>query len=232
MHRKAPSHDVGGQPTVTAHAPHPAAPPAPACDKQPVSRVSINYSIGFVAEGHLIEAALSGDEQGYEQLFQRYRRSVFSFCLQYSGGDQDQANDLCQETFISAFLKLGRLRDPSRFWAWITEIAKNKCITLARKQRSASKALREYEVIKPAMADTEPRWSETELQLIEELIGNLDNPALQETVRLFYVDGKRTGEIAQLQQISQTAVTTRLNRFRVRFRKRLTQEILKRRMAH
>ena len=188
--------------------------------------------MGFSSEDPIIQSALSGDESAFEWLFHRYRRQVLHLCLQYSGGDHDQAHDLCQEAFISAFLQLGRLRDRSRFFYWIAEIARNKCVSFARKQRVIVKTLREYEVIKPAMADTAPRWSETELQLIEELISDLDNPALRETVRLFYVEGKRTGEIAQLQQISQTAVTTRLNRFRVRFRKRLTQEILKRRISH
>lgn len=187
--------------------------------------------MGSSTEDPIIQSALSGDERAFEDLFHRYRRQVLHLCLQYSNGDRDQAHDLCQETFISAFLQLGRLRDRSRFFYWIAEIARNKCVSFTRKQRVIVKALREYEVIKPAMSGDTSQWSESELELISELIRGVENPDLRETIRLFYVEGKRTSEIARLQKISQTSVTTRLNRFRTRFRKRIAQEILKRRTA-
>jgi DNA-directed RNA polymerase specialized sigma24 family protein len=57
----------------------------------------------------------------------------------------------------------------------------------------------------------------------------MSNAQLRETVTLFYLEGKKTTEIAKIQAITQTAVTTRLNRFRGKLRKRLAQEILKRR---
>jgi RNA polymerase sigma-70 factor (ECF subfamily) len=181
------------------------------------------------SEDAVIQAALSGDEQAFEYLFIKYKADVFHVCLKYSNGDQDQANDLCQEAFISAFLKLARLRDRSRFIAWIAEIAKNKSLSFIRKRQADDRLLREYTVVKPAMSGHDSQWTDAELESIAALIRNVKSPALQETIRLFYIEGKRTAEIAQLQQISQTAVTTRLNRFRTKFKERITQEILSRR---
>jgi RNA polymerase sigma-70 factor (ECF subfamily) len=208
----------------------------PLCPPHPVStRDKINGS-GVLSscvlnspEDSIIQSALSGDERAFEYLFHQYRGQVFHVCLRYSNGDRDQAHDLCQEAFISAFSKLERLRDRSRFFYWIAEIAKNKCLSFIRKQRAAVKLLREYEVIKPAMSAHDSQWTEAELELITELIHGMENADLRETIRLFYIEGKKTSDISRLQKISQTAVTTRLNRFRAKFRKRITQEILKRR---
>ncbi|HUJ79477.1 MAG TPA: sigma-70 family RNA polymerase sigma factor [Nitrospiria bacterium] len=181
------------------------------------------------SEDSIIQSALSGDEWAFEYLYCRYRNDVFHICLKYSNGDRDQAHDLCQEAFLSAFLKLERLRDRSRFIAWIAEIAKNKSLSFIRKQQADVRLLREYMVIKPAVSDHDPPWSEAELELTAALIRSVENPELRETIRLFYIEGKRTSEIARLQKISQTAVTTRLNRFRTRFKARMTLDLLNRR---
>jgi RNA polymerase sigma-70 factor (ECF subfamily) len=183
---------------------------------------------GFSEEA-VILSALTGNESAFEKLFHRYRDKILAICQRYSNGDRDQAHDLCQETFISAFRNLGRLRDRSRFFFWLAEIAKNKCISFIRSQRTLVKTLKEYQGIHHIMSDKEPQRAEAEIRLIEELIGKLENPDLKKTIRLFYIEGKKTAEIAEIQRITQTAVTTRLNRFRARFRKRMTEEILKRR---
>jgi RNA polymerase sigma-70 factor (ECF subfamily) len=187
--------------------------------------------IGQLSEHALIAAALEGNEHAFEQLFQRHRKQILRLCLEYSAGDRDQAHDLCQETFISAFLHLGRLRDRSRFFFWLAEIAKNKGISFTRKQRTFFRILEEYRSVKDVMSDTGSEWTDAEVRLIEELIASMPNPEIQETIRLFYLEGRKTADIARVQKISQTAVTTRLNRFRGGLRKRLAKEILKRRMS-
>lgn len=197
-------------------------------DKSPASSVLRD---GTLSEHALIAAALEGNEHAYEQLFQRHRKQILRLCLEYSAGDRDQAHDLCQETFISAFLHLGRLRDRSRFYFWLAEIAKNKGVSFTRKQRTFFRILEEYRSVKDVMTDTGSEWTDAEVRLIEELIASMPNPELQETIRLFYLEGRKTADIARVQKISQTAVTTRLNRFRGGLRKRLAKEILKRRMS-
>jgi RNA polymerase sigma-70 factor (ECF subfamily) len=174
-----------------------------------------------------VKAALSGDEAALERLFCRYKDLVIKICLKYCRRDAAQALDLCQETFINAFRELKHLRDPSRFFFWLAEIARNNGLLHLRKQRVLQKNLQEYQVVKGALRDGRPRWSETEIELIREFLRTTESPEMQETVRLFYVEGWKTAEIAEIQGITQTAVTTRLNRFRTRLRARLMQKVLK-----
>lgn len=191
----------------------------------------MNDSIGVASDEQLIDQALAGDEVAFTRLFNRYKRKILLICLRYTGGDRSKAFDLCQETFISAFGCLVDLRDKSRFSNWLHEIAKNKCISFARKQKTFNKALRDYEILRPAMSEDKPQWSDAEIQVVEDLIKNLKNRDVQKTVQLFYIEGKETAKIAEIQGISQTAVTSRLNRFRAKFKKRIALAILEKRAA-
>jgi len=182
-----------------------------------------------VPDEFLIQIALEGDESAYKQLFNRYEDKVYSICLKNSNGDKAKANDLCQETFISAFRSLEGLRDKSSFSYWLNEIARNKCISYARKQASIERTLREYEVFKQTLIDDKDTWTESVFHVIEDLINNLDNPETKETIQLFYIEGKGTSEIAKIQNISVSAVTSRLNRFRTKFRRQIIIEVLEQR---
>lgn len=84
--------------------------------------------------------------------------------------------------------------------------------------------LNDYEVIQ--QGDEKREWSAADLEVIAELIEGLEDSDIKQTVQLFYQEGKHSGEIAEILGISQTAVTTRLNRFRLKFRKRIIQRIL------
>jgi len=195
------------------------------CDNPPVRDALLEES--SCTDSRLVQAALDGDKQAYSLLFSRHRKTVFSMCLDFSRGDSAQAHDLCQEAFISAFRELGQLRDHSRFIGWLKEIARNKCISFVRKQRTHNTMLKDYQVIAQIMTKDDREWSVAELQVVEDVINGLGKPDFKETIRLFYLEGKSTLDIAEIQGISQTLVTTRLNRFRTRFRKRIMQEILK-----
>lgn len=191
---------------------------ADSCDKWPeqdASKMDID---------HLVRSACKGNEQAFEYLFNRHRDKVLTICLSYSNGDLAQAKDLCQETFISAFQSLGQLRNGSLFPYWLREIAKNKCISYMRKQHTLVNAMKDYEVI--IQGKDEGGWSPEDLELVGDLIESMKDSDSKQTIRLFYIEGKNSSEIADIQGISQTTVTTRLNRFRIKFRKRIIQDII------
>ena len=181
------------------------------------------------SEDQLIESAILGDEQAFEQLFHRYKNKVYSVCLMRTFGNREMALDVCQETFITAFLDLKKLRDRSRFFQWLAGIARYKSVTAIRKQRSFIKVIEEYIGIRETLHDSGTKWTDLEHELVNELMLAIENPEVKEMVRLFYIEGKKTSEIARIQGITQTSVTTRLNRFRAEYSKRAAQELVKRR---
>ncbi|MFQ5470555.1 MAG: RNA polymerase sigma factor [Gammaproteobacteria bacterium] len=191
------------------------------CDKY------VGEDVNYLGDLHLVQAALAGEERAYNGLFNRYSKRIRSICLQYCSGDYALANDLCQETFISAFNKLGSLKDHGLFFTWLREIARNKCISYARKQITLDKVIGDYALIKKTIEANDQQWTDDEIELVEDLINKMKDNEMAETTHLFYFEGKRTNEIAEIQGISQTLVTTRLSRFRKIIRKRIALEILK-----
>ena len=197
------------------------------CDISPDNTVSVVGELMFTDE-HLIKVALSGDAKAYDHLFHRYKGRIHRICLDYFGGNADLADDLCQETFIRAFNRLEQLKDRDKFFPWLKEIARNHCVSFIRKERTKSKIMSQYEVITQTVVEGERKWNEKEFQLIDDLISQVKKPDLRQTIQLFYIEGKKIAEIAEIQNISQSLVTTRLNRFRGKFRMRIVMEIMKR----
>ena len=74
--------------------------------------------------------------------------------------------------------------------------------------------------------DPDEEWTDAEIQLVHDLIHSIKNPHLKETIVLYYIEGKKTTEIAEIQNLTQSAVTTRLDRFRLKISRRLIREIL------
>jgi RNA polymerase sigma-70 factor (ECF subfamily) len=73
-----------------------------------------------------VAAVLAGELAAYGRLYDRYARLVRAICFDTTL-DLSQANDLCQETFLRAYRKLGELREPEKFARWLVGIARFVC---------------------------------------------------------------------------------------------------------
>jgi DNA-directed RNA polymerase specialized sigma24 family protein len=69
----------------------------------------------------LVTRAREGDQEAFGALVDRYRDMVYGFAYHLTR-DFEAARDLAQEAFVQAYLKLGQLRDPDRFPAWLRRI--------------------------------------------------------------------------------------------------------------
>lgn len=190
--------------------------------------LGIQRTKGVVAsDASLIEATLAGDAIAFEHLFKRYKKMIVYICQQYSANDEMLAYDHCQEAFITAYNRLGQLKEPAQFSAWLSEIARNKCRSYSRKQHRLQKALGDYGVVKEAILDNDRQWTDHEIRIVENIIENLNDQKVKDTIHLYYIEGKKSKEVAEILGISQSLVTTRLNRFRTKFKKRIMLEIFK-----
>ncbi|MGB8535423.1 MAG: sigma-70 family RNA polymerase sigma factor [Acidobacteriaceae bacterium] len=84
----------------------------------------------------LIAAARQGNQDAFAELHRRhigYVRAIGRSILRSRDLD-----DMCQETFLLAFMRLDSFEGNSQFRAWITRIAINRCLMILRKRRQAS----------------------------------------------------------------------------------------------
>ena len=86
-------------------------------------------------DGELIQQTLAGDGKQFSILVNRHQRSIFSTAFGMLGNQQD-AEDVTQEAFVTAFRKLDTFEGRSTFLAWLRRIAFNLAIDLRRRQKS------------------------------------------------------------------------------------------------
>jgi RNA polymerase sigma-70 factor (ECF subfamily) len=92
-------------------------------------------SVDVTRDKILVERCQAGDRQAFDELYLRYQRRLYRFCMQRLGQAHD-AEDVVQESFVRAWRALPRFAGERRFYPWLTVIAANLCVdTLRRRSR-------------------------------------------------------------------------------------------------
>lgn len=89
------------------------------------------------SEARLIRAATAGDAASFGQLVLRYQDRLVN-ALFHLVGNHSEAEDVAQEAFVQAFLKLGTFRNQSHFYTWLFRIARNQAISRFRRAHKTS----------------------------------------------------------------------------------------------
>ncbi|MBL7113114.1 MAG: sigma-70 family RNA polymerase sigma factor [Bacteroidales bacterium] len=82
----------------------------------------------------IIELSKAGNQKAQYQLYKLYSKAMFNICWRMLN-NREEAEDLLQESFTDAFLKLDSFRYESSFGAWIKRIVINKCINYTQKRK-------------------------------------------------------------------------------------------------
>ncbi len=103
----------------------------------------------------LIELTLAGNAAAYEALFDRYRGPVYAAIFQRCGDELD-AGDILQETFVKAYFNLGRFDPAYSFGQWVHTIARNLFIDFTRRKKRDGVSLPLGGEIQPASPTPNP----------------------------------------------------------------------------
>jgi RNA polymerase sigma-70 factor (ECF subfamily) len=82
----------------------------------------------------LVARSIAGDADSFNQLVQRWERPIFALAYRTIGREED-ARDVCQETFLRAFRALPGFRGQAKFSSWLYRIALNLCRDWVRRER-------------------------------------------------------------------------------------------------
>lgn len=178
---------------------------------------------------HLEDAKL-GDQEAFRLLFERYRGTVLRLLDGFGSLDGDERQDVVQETFARAFRSLEGLRDPAQFERWVCAIARNRALTAVQRRHVRERTKQELSVEPPEPVLPTPSsvQLEIEAQVVRDLIEQLPPGPERETVYLFYVEGALSArEIAEKLGVGKSAITMRLERFRVRVKREIVLRVLR-----
>jgi RNA polymerase sigma-70 factor (ECF subfamily) len=87
------------------------------------------------SDDSLVQRAQVGDREAFRLLVERHSRSVFRLAFRLTGNESD-ADEVVQESFIKAFKQLARFEARSTFSTWLYRIASNCAVDLLRTRRS------------------------------------------------------------------------------------------------
>ena len=168
----------------------------------------------------LVLSAKNGNKKAFDKLYELTSNEVWFTCISLLK-DEENAKDIMQETYITAFLKLDTLKDEEKFCGWLTAIATNK-------SKNKLKGKVEYQI------DDEVLIAETEtdeLMLPEEYINKAEKRKVllqiiedtlsfnqYQVVLMFYFNELSIAEIAQALEISEGTVKSRLNSSRAKMK--------------
>jgi len=178
-----------------------------------------------------LEALQAGDKVEFARMVDTYSGMIYRLGLKMLNNPQD-AEDILQETFIKAFRNLDRFDGRASISTWLFRIATNESLMLLRKKRPDSISVDapwedEAEEQEPlqiidwcCLPETEFMSSEVREHL--DLAVDKLPPSLKVVFILRDIEGLSTRETANVLDISETAVKTRLSRARLRLREELT----------
>lgn len=165
-----------------------------------------------------------GEVEAFGELIQRYQKSVFNVCYRMLG-EQWEAEDLAQETFIRAYLKL-EIFDLSRpFGPWIRKVAANNCLNHLQRKQPVMYEL-DDELDTAPSADLRNPESQTEKAEQTEHIRRaiLSLPAhYRAVIELRHYQELSYAEISETLKIPLSDVKSHLHRARRTLAKRLTE---------
>jgi RNA polymerase sigma-70 factor (ECF subfamily) len=97
-------------------------------------------SVSAFADCDLVTRAMTGREDGFEELVRRYQRPIAAYVYRMVG-DYDAALDLTQEVFIKVYASLARYRSEFKFSTWIYKIAHNAAVDHLRRHSTREQSL-------------------------------------------------------------------------------------------
>ena len=159
---------------------------------------AIDKSVFEIREtAELVRLAQAGDRNAFGVLFERFQPTVMAIAMRRLR-DHADAQELCQDVFVQAMLKIDQLRVPEAFIGWLRQITVRMAIN--RAVRRAPSVAVEPEMLEATMKDDAlPDDAMLEVERKEQLmeglqrLGNMD----RETLIAFYVNGQSLNEMAE-----------------------------------
>ena len=162
----------------------------------------------------LVQKAAAGDKTAFEKLYQETCRSVYFTCLNILK-DEQEAQDLTQDVYLTALEKLSELEDAGKFKSWLYRIAANKSIKRLKKKKPL---LLDDEQLEDAEAEENENFLPEEYALnaekralVLEITRKVCTEAQYQTILLYYFNELSVAEIAEIMECQESNVKKRLS---------------------
>lgn len=177
-------------------------------------------------ESQLIDASLQGNSAAFGQLVEMHQHRLYNAMVHFCG-NATEAEDVAQEAFVQAYVKLESFQRNSAFYTWLYRIAFNTAVSRKRRQRNEASVdqVREQAGIEPIDEDDRPgdRMMRDERRALVHAALSLLSDEHRSILVLREMDDCDYEQIAETLEINVGTVRSRLHRARTQFRDRLQE---------
>lgn len=170
---------------------------------------------------HLVEEIKKGDNKSFEKLYKLTEREVWFTCISFLK-NETTAQDIMQETYITAFLKIQSLEKSSQIRSWLNRIAVNKCKNYLKGKGEIqlddeifeNQAIVDERISIPEEYISDKAKREIILSIMQEVLSDVQ----YQTVIMHYFNEMTVDEIAEVFECSRGTVLSRLNYSRAKMK--------------
>lgn len=170
---------------------------------------------------HLVEKIKKGDNKSFEKLYKLTEREVWFTCISFLK-NETTAQDIMQETYITAFLKIQSLEKSSQIRSWLNRIAVNKCKNYLKGKGEIqlddeifeNQAIVDERISIPEEYISDKAKREIILSIMQEVLSDVQ----YQTVIMHYFNEMTVYEIAEVFECSRGTVLSRLNYSRAKMK--------------
>lgn len=170
---------------------------------------------------HLVEKIKKGDNKSFEKLYKLTEREVWFTCISFLK-NETTAQDIMQETYITAFLKIQSLEKSSQIRSWLNRIAVNKCKNYLKDKGEIqlddeifeNQAIVDERISIPEEYISDKAKREIILSIMQEVLSDVQ----YQTVIMHYFNEMTVDEIAEVFECSRGTVLSRLNYSRAKMK--------------
>lgn len=170
---------------------------------------------------HLVEKIKKGDNKSFEKLYELTEREVWFTCISFLK-NETTAQDIMQETYITAFLKIQSLEKSSQIRSWLNRIAVNKCKNYLKGKGEIqlddeifeNQAIVDERISIPEEYISDKAKREIILSIMQEVLSDVQ----YQTVVMHYFNEMTVDEIAEVFECSRGTVLSRLNYSRAKMK--------------
>ncbi|HEY5825494.1 MAG TPA: RNA polymerase sigma factor [Cyclobacteriaceae bacterium] len=158
----------------------------------------------------MIQRCREGDRQAYYQLYKLYSRSMYNVGFRIVN-NTEEAEDVLQEAFISAFKNLHHYRGDATFGAWLKRIVVNKAINYLKKKKMERFPDDEKWDVKEEVVVDEFESFPFSVDKVKRAIESLPD-GYRTVLSLYLLEGYDHGEIAEIMGITESTSKSQFNR--------------------
>lgn len=169
----------------------------------------------------LIEACKKGDSKAQLEVYKKYYKAMYNIALRIIN-DTAEAEDVMQESFLSAFRKIGTFKGEVTYGAWLKKIVVNKSLDVIKTRKALISLESVPEVSEDRGGESYLDYRDLNIEMVKQAIQALPD-GYRVVLSLYLIEGYDHDEISEILGITNATSRTQYHRARKQLAKKLNE---------